>query len=103
MSKLYNGKTFVIDPTNDNNIKILRIGNDKKPTKATPMKVTQGRADRKYGGRMKLKGGSFPDLNKDGKVTKADILMGRGVIPKKKNKKMMAKKKSPRKKAMGLA
>jgi len=29
----------------------------------------------------------FPDLNKDGKVTKADILMGRGVIGKKKKKK----------------
>ena len=27
------------------------------------------------------KGGKFPDLNKDGKVTKADILMGRGVKP----------------------
>ena len=41
-------------------------------------------------------GTKFPDLNKDGKITKADILMGRGVIPKKKNKKMMAKKtKSP--------
>ena len=25
------------------------------------------------------KGGSFPDLNKDGKVTKADVLKGRGV------------------------
>jgi hypothetical protein len=25
---------------------------------------------------------SFPDLNKDGKVTKADILKGRGVIAK---------------------
>jgi hypothetical protein len=25
----------------------------------------------------------FPDLNKDGKITKADILMGRGVIKKK--------------------
>ena len=29
------------------------------------------------------KGGSFPDLNKDGKITKADILKGRGVIKKK--------------------
>jgi len=29
-------------------------------------------------------GKSFPDLNKDGKVTKKDILMGRGVIGKKK-------------------
>ena len=25
-------------------------------------------------------GGSFPDLNKDGKISKADILVGRGVI-----------------------
>ena len=43
-------------------------------------------------------GSKFPDLNKDGKITQADILMGRGVIGKKKNKKkkMMAKKtKSP--------
>lgn len=39
----------------------------------------------KYGGKMKKaeKGGSFPDLNKDGKITKADILKGRGVIAKK--------------------
>jgi len=29
----------------------------------------------------------FPDLNKDGKVTYADILMGRGVIKKKSKKK----------------
>lgn len=27
-------------------------------------------------------GGSFPDLNKDGKVTRKDILIGRGVLPK---------------------
>jgi hypothetical protein len=33
---------------------------------------------------VKAKNGkSFPDLNKDGKVTKADILKGRGVIAKK--------------------
>ena len=31
-------------------------------------------------------GKKFPDLNKDGKITKADILMGRGVIKKKKKK-----------------
>ena len=30
----------------------------------------------------KAKNGSFPDLNKDGKITKADILKGRGVIAK---------------------
>lgn len=39
----------------------------------------------KNGGKMaKAKDGkSFPDLNKDGKITKADILKGRGVIAKK--------------------
>ena len=37
-------------------------------------------------------GGSFPDLNKDGKITKADILKGRGVIAKKGAK--VAKKKA---------
>ena len=38
----------------------------------------------KKGGVVKAKkGGSFPDLNKDGKITKADILKGRGVIAKK--------------------
>ena len=39
----------------------------------------------KNGGKMKKakSGGSFPDLNKDGKITKADILKGRGVIAKK--------------------
>jgi hypothetical protein len=35
------------------------------------------------------KGGSFPDLNKDGQITKADILMGRGVIDKPKGQKGM--------------
>jgi hypothetical protein len=34
-------------------------------------------------GKPKMKqGGSFPDLNKDGKVTQADILKGRGVFKK---------------------
>jgi hypothetical protein len=39
----------------------------------------------KSGGKMKKakSGGSFPDLNKDGKITKADVLKGRGVIAKK--------------------
>ena len=40
--------------------------------------------DNKNGGKTKKakSGGSFPDLNKDGKITKADILKGRGVIAK---------------------
>ncbi len=45
--------------------------------------------DKSYGTGGKTtykKGGKFPDLNKDGKITKADILMGRGVGMKKKKK-----------------
>jgi hypothetical protein len=40
--------------------------------------------EQKNGGKTKKakSGGSFPDLNKDGKITKADILKGRGVIAK---------------------
>ena len=34
----------------------------------------------KKGGIANLKNGGFPDLNKDGKVTKADVLKGRGVF-----------------------
>ena len=53
------------------------------------------------GGRVGLKGGSFPDLSGDGKTTMKDILMGRGVIPKPKNKKKIAKKiKTPMEKAI---
>jgi hypothetical protein len=37
----------------------------------------------KKGGIAKMKKGGFPDLNKDGKITKADILKGRGVIKRK--------------------
>lgn len=37
-------------------------------------------------------GGSFPDLNKDGKITKKDVLIGRGVLPKTAKKGMMVKK-----------
>lgn len=47
------------------------------------------KSGRVYGGGGKntyKKGGKFPDLNKDGKITKADILMGRGVGMKKKKK-----------------
>ena len=38
------------------------------------------------GGIANLKNGGFPDLNKDGKVTFADVLKGRGVINGKKKK-----------------
>ena len=35
---------------------------------------------------MKKKKKSFPDMSGDGKITKKDILMARGVIPKPKKK-----------------
>ena len=44
----------------------------------------------KKGGRAALKKGSkFPDHSGDGKITQKDILMAKGVIPKKKNKKVI--------------
>ena len=46
------------------------------------------------GGRVGLKGGTFPDLSGDGETTMKDILIGRGVIPKPKGKKKMMAKKS---------
>ena len=39
------------------------------------------------GGRVGLKKGSFPDHSGDGKITKKDILMAKGVIPKPKKSK----------------
>ena len=36
-----------------------------------------------YRKRKAMKKGGFPDLSGDGKVTKKDVLMGRGIIPKK--------------------
>lgn len=48
-----------------------------KLTKTKPVVVMEEIKGSKLGS-MKKK--SFPDLNKDGKVTKADILKGRGVI-----------------------
>jgi hypothetical protein len=64
---------------------------DDKPV--TESGISKGKDMKAKGGRVGLKRGSFPDYSGDGKVTMKDILMGRGVIPKKKGKKkMMAKK-----------
>ena len=54
----------------------------RKSTDSTPVRT---RGMMKKGGKVsKAKNGkSFPDLNKDGKITKADILKGRGVIAQK--------------------
>ena len=71
-------------------------------------KLFEASKGRKFnkGGRVGLKRGTFPDYSGDGKTTMKDILMGRGVIPKPKDKKkkMMAKKsKSPMAKAVRKA
>ena len=75
------------------NKKPITFKKDKSKTLSNSQKARKG-----------LKGGSFPDLNKDGETTFADVLIGRGVIPKPKNKKkktMMAKKsKTPMEKAV---
>ena len=73
-------------------------GKDVTPGIYEPKKKIEKKAK---GGRVGLKGGSFPDFSGDGKTTMKDILMGRGVIPKPKNKKKIAKKtKTPMEKAI---
>jgi hypothetical protein len=61
------------------------ISKSNMPKKSTDMTTVKTRGMMKKGGKVsKAKNGkSFPDLNKDGKITKADILKGRGVIAKK--------------------
>ena len=69
-----------------------------KLSKITKKKPVEKKAK---GGRVGLKRGTFPDLNKDGETTFADVLIGRGVLPKGKKKKMIAKKsKTPMDKAV---
>jgi hypothetical protein len=58
-----------------------------------------GMRKKAMGGKIKMKAGgsTFPDLNKDGKVTQADILKGRGVGEEEKMKKGgKVKKKAPK-------
>ena len=65
---------------------------DQRPKTYPPRRIMTPLRDKKMGGGMMMrrpmmkKGGrsGFPDLSGDGKVTKKDILMGRGVIAKKK-------------------
>ena len=77
------------------------IGSGKKPTKQMLEQESKIKNSQKMGGKRKLmKKAGFPDLSGDGKITKKDILMGRGVIGKGKKKKMYGGKK-PKKKMMG--
>jgi hypothetical protein len=52
------------------------------PKYSNDPRTDAGRTLKKGGVVKKYAKGGFPDLNKDGKITKADILKGRGVIKK---------------------
>ncbi len=80
---------FTFDPNRRN---VTKESVKKRNKKSEEMfEASKGRKFNK-GGRVGLKRGTFPDLNKDGKTTFADVLIGRGVLPKGKKKKTMAKK-----------
>ena len=89
---------FTFDPRRKN---VTKESVKKRNKKSEEMfEASKGRKFNK-GGRVGLKRGTFPDLNKDGKTTFADVLIGRGVLPKGKKKKTMAKKpESPMDKAV---
>jgi len=61
----------------------------KRGTDLQKIKKTFGTDKNSFQSKMTRKKKKFPDLNKDGKITKADILMGRGVINGKKKKKVI--------------
>lgn len=90
-----NKKAIMADAYSDKRVKELEMATntpyqmkmasmDKKPENVAVLKETKRTVVEKVKpsgmklGSMKKK--SFPDLNKDGKVTKADVLKGRGVI-----------------------
>ena len=84
-------KAIMADAYSDKRVKELEMATktpyqmemaSKKPV-ATLRKFTETVKEEVKPSGMKLgsmKKKSFPDLNKDGKVTKADVLKGRGVI-----------------------
>lgn len=73
-----------VDPRSSNKSKYDSMSIEDMMKKATKKKEESKVKLLKKGGAVKAKNGkSFPDLNKDGKITKADILKGRGVIAKK--------------------
>jgi beta-N-acetylglucosaminidase len=68
----------------ENRIQVTKKEKEKNSYSNARANKVVGRTMKKGGVVKKAKsGGSFPDLNKDGKITKADILKGRGVIAKK--------------------
>ena len=62
-----------------------KMGGNKRTTN------TMYREKAKKGGSIKKKKSKFPDHSGDGKITKKDILMAKGIIPKTKKKTMRRK------------
>jgi hypothetical protein len=64
--------------------------------KLGPREKTPGGGFSRNGSKIKKAkvGGSFPDLNKDGKISQADVLIGKGVLPKKAKMGKSVKKKA---------
>ena len=97
LDKIQKGKKRITDITDKyavgfgkNNPELLKkFRKGSKKNLDSISKIYKGKKD---GGRMGLKSGSkFPDHSGDGKITKKDILMAKGVIPKTKNKKSKKK------------
>ena len=68
---------------------LLKVKQKVEWSKENIMAGCGGMRKKAMGGKIKMKAGgsTFPDLNKDGKVTQADILKGRGVGEEEKMKK----------------
>ena len=97
LDKIQKGKKRITDITDKyavgfgkNNPELLKkFRKGSKKNLDSISKIYKGKKD---GGRMGLKSGSkFPDHSGDGKITKKDSLMAKGVIPKTKNKKSKKK------------
>ena len=92
LDKIQKGKKRITDITDkyavgfakDNPKLLKKFRKNSKKNLDSISKIYKGKKD---GGRMGLKKGSFPDHSGDGKITKKDILMAKGVIPKTKSKK----------------
>jgi hypothetical protein len=91
MQELKDKKAIMADAYSDKRVKELEMAT------VTPYQMKMASMEKKPSGKVvevketvkvkpsgtklgSMKKKSFPDLNKDGKVTKADVLKGRGVI-----------------------
>jgi hypothetical protein len=79
---LYQGEPIIVQDVMTGKYKVM--GNDGRIIEFDTMEEAETYkntiAPFAKGGIANLKNGGFPDLNKDGKITKADVLKGRGVF-----------------------